>query len=278
MGPNKLLFGTAGVPLSTPKRNIINGISHLTELGLDGMELEFVRSVNVGEKTAPLIKKEAVNENKLLTCHGQYYINLSSLEHEKIGASVDRILNAARIANMCGAWSLTFHAAFYQKQDPKLVYSNVKKAMSEVVETLKQEKNPIWIRPETTGKATQFGTVSEIVSLSQEIDNVMPCIDFSHVHARSGGKYNTYEEFSGILDEVESGLGRKGLDNMHIHVSGIEYTEKGERRHLFLEDSDMNYKDLLKALKDYKAKGIVICESPNIEDDALLMKKTYNSI
>ena len=41
MKPNSLLFGTAGIPLSTPNRNILNGISHLTTLDLDGMEIEF---------------------------------------------------------------------------------------------------------------------------------------------------------------------------------------------------------------------------------------------
>jgi len=107
-GPDKLLFGTAGIPHSTPKRDILNGIAHLSTLGLDGMELEFVRSVNVGEPKAKLINEQAKKENKILTCHGQYYINLSSLENEKIEASKERILKAARIANLCGACSIAF--------------------------------------------------------------------------------------------------------------------------------------------------------------------------
>ncbi|PWV36723.1 MAG: hypothetical protein DJ555_05865, partial [Desulfurococcaceae archaeon] len=73
-------------------------------------------------------------------------------------------------------------------------------------------------------------------------------------------------------------LGRIALDSMHIHISGIEYGSRGEIKHLNLEESDLNYKDILRALKDFKAKGVVISESPNIEGDAILMKNTYESL
>ena len=139
------------------------------------------------------------------------------------------------------------------------------------------EDNDIWIRPETTGKATQWGTVKEICRLSQEIEQVLPCIDFSHLHARTG-KENTLKEFKDTLAHVEKTLGKSALKNMHIHVSGINYSDKGERNHLILKESDMNYKDLMKAFKSFNIRGSVISESPNIEDDARLLQKTFNSI
>ena len=140
---------------------------------------------------------------------------------------------------------------------------------------MKKENNNIWIRPETTGKESQFGNIDEILELSQELENVMPCIDFAHFHARTNGKYNSYKEFSEILEKVEKKLGRKGLENMHIHITGIAYSEKGEKNHLNLKESDFKYKELIKALKDFKVKGVAISESPNIEGDALLMQKIY---
>ncbi|MBT3814494.1 TIM barrel protein [Candidatus Woesearchaeota archaeon] len=274
----KLLFGTAGIPISTPDRNTLNGVEHVRTLGLDCMELEFVHSVNISKEKAPLIKAAAEKHNVFLTCHGQYFINLSSLEVEKIEASKQRILNAARIANLCGAKSMTFHAGFYMKQDPEEVYQKIKKGVKEVVEILKKEKNPILIRPETTGKATQWGTVEEIVRLSKEVDQVLPCIDFSHVYARSIGKINSLDDFRQILKLIEKELGRKVLDNMHIHLSGIYHGEKGERHHLTLKESDFNYSAVLKALKEFDCKGIVISESPVIEKDALLLQKEFNSL
>jgi deoxyribonuclease-4 len=73
-------------------------------------------------------------------------------------------------------------------------------------------------------------------------------------------------------------LGEKALENMHIHVSGINYGRKGELNHLNLEESDFKYMELLGVLKDYKVKGMLICESPNLEEDALRLQLAYNGL
>ncbi|MBA7658287.1 hypothetical protein ES703_66236 [subsurface metagenome] len=135
----------------------------------------------------------------------------------------------------------------------------------------------MWIRPETMGKPSQFGTPKEIFDLCTELEGLAPCIDFAHWHARTGG-FNSYHEFASILEQLKKQLGRAALDNMHIHVSGIAYGGKGEIKHLNLKESDLQYAELLKALKDYEAKGVVICESPNLEEDAVLMQATYNNL
>ncbi|HLC65860.1 MAG TPA: TIM barrel protein [Candidatus Nanoarchaeia archaeon] len=275
---DKLLFGTAGIPISCYGCNTERGIAGVRELNLDAMELEFVHSVNISKEKAPLVKKSAEKNNIVLTCHAQYYINLSSKEDAKISASKQRILNAARIANMCVAWSVVFHAGFYHDNSKEKVYDIIEKNLMEVSSTLKDEGNNIWIRPETTGKLAQFGTVDEILRLSQEIENVMPCIDFSHLHARSNGKINSEQDFRQILQKVEDALGKKGLNNMHIHLSGINYGERGEKNHLNLQESQLNYKDLIKAWKEFGVKGVVISESPNIEGDARLIKDVYDGL
>jgi deoxyribonuclease-4 len=73
---------------------------------------------------------------------------------------------------------------------------------SEIVEILKEEDNNVWIRPETTGKRSQWGTLDEIIEVSKEFSQVLPCIDFSHIHARTAGEYNTYDEFCKVLDRI----------------------------------------------------------------------------
>ena len=273
----KLLFGTAGIPISTAPRTTENGIERVKELGLNAMELEFVRGVYLSKEKAKEIKKIAKENNVVLTSHAPYYINLNSNEKQKIGASRSRIIKAAEIANLCGGWSVCFHAGFYMKNNPEEVYSQIKTQIIKISEELKKKKNNIWIRPETTGKQTQFGSLNEILDLSQEIDNVMPCVDFSHIHERTN-KYNSYNEFCKILETIEKKLGKKGLTNMHMHVSGIDYSEKGERKHLTLENSDFKYKELLKALKKFNVKGVLISESPNIEKDAILMKNYFKEL
>lgn len=274
--PDKLRFGSSGIPISTQDNGKTwDGIKQIKKLKLNAMELPFVHSVYLKEDTAKIVNETRIKNDVLLTTHGSYYINLNAKEPEKRGASRSRVLQAANTARQAGSWSLTFHGAFYLGMEKEAVYNTVKEQMKKIIKELQDKGNNIWIRPETTGKPTQWGNYKEIIRLSQEVEQVLPCIDFAHLHARTNGKYNTIEEFRTVLTDIEKGLGKTALDNMHIHMSGINYGEKGEKNHLFLRDSDMNYQDLAKVWKEFKIKGAVISESPNLEEDALLMKKEY---
>ena len=275
---DRLRFGTAGIPISTPKRSTIDGIEHVRRLGLDAMELEFVRGVNLKPELAKKIKYVAKKHDVLLTAHAPYYINLNANEKAKVEASKRRIIQSAERLYDAGGWSVVFHAGYYLKQDPAKVYDRIKAELKDIERELMDRGIKVWIRPELTGKPTQFGDLKEIVKLSEELETVLPTIDFAHAHARNRGKCNTVEEWREMLSFMEDRLGREALDNMHIHISGIEYTEKGERNHLNLQESDMNWEDLLRVLKEFRVKGVVISESPNIEGDAILMKKKYEEI
>ena len=273
----ELLFGTGGVPHSARQQTTVSGIERIYELGLGCMELEFVHGVRMSETAAYQVAETAARTGIKLSAHAPYFINLNAREPEKIEKSKERILETARIASLCGAESIVFHAAFYLGDPPEQAYDRVKKNLKEVIEQLKRENNRVWIRPEIMGKVSQFGTLDELINLSTELEMVAPCIDFTHWHARAG-TFNSYQEFTSILTQIKERLGRTALDNMHIHVSGIAYNKKGETKHLNLKESDFQYIELVRALKDYAVKGLVICESPNLEEDALLLQATYNSL
>ncbi len=273
---DKLNFITAGMPLRTEPRDYENAFRVLKEMNLDGLELEFVRGVRMSADGQKTVKKES--ENFVITAHGPYYINLNSKEQDKIDASVVRILETAAMADKVGAYSITYHAAFYMKDDPKIVFDRVVEQTKKIIEVVERDNIKVWIRPETTGKGTQWGDLDEIVALSKEFKQVLPCVDFSHLHARTGGGLNSYDDFCKILNTIGSEIGQYALENFHGHLAGIAYSEKGEKNHLELEKSDMNYKDLLKAMKEFGVKGALVCESPNIEDDCKLIKDYYLSI
>ncbi len=272
-----LLFGTGGTPHSSRTNTTIDGIRRIAELGLGCMEIEFVQGVRMGEAGARLVAEIAAGEGVKLSAHAPYFINLNAHEPEKIKASQGRVLQTARIALLCHAESVVFHAAFYLGDLPGEAYNNVKKYLGEIMHQLKQENNRVWIRPEIMGKPSQFGNLEEILDLCVELEGIAPCIDFAHWHARTGG-FSSYPEFASILQQVKERLGRAALDNMHIHLSGIAYGKKGEIKHLNLKESDFHYAELLQVLKDDDAKGMVICESPNLEEDALLLQETYNTL
>jgi deoxyribonuclease-4 len=211
-----------------------------------------------------------------LSVHAPYFINLNSEEEGKRLASQERILSSARLAEKCGAKSVVVHLGFYGKEKPEKAYEEIKKGLQEVVSILKAERSPVVLRPETMGKKRQFGTLEEVLLLCRELDGVQPCVDFSHIHAR-GGKANTYREFYRILKKVGKKLGDGALKNMHIHISGSKYNDKGELKHLNLEESDFLFDEWIQVLKDFDVRGMMICESPEQDRDALMLKNLFFS-
>ena len=107
---------------------------------------------------------------------------------------------------------------------------------------------------------------------------VSVCLDFAHIEARSIGRKNGYEDSIELFDIIEKSLGKSALKSLHMHMSGINFTDKGERNHLILEESDLKYKEILQALIDRDVSGWLVCESPNLEKDAKLLKNIYNKL
>lgn len=272
-----LLFGTAGIPRSSPAPDIISGIHRIAELGLGVLEMEFVRGVRMPKTLALQVREAAQTHEVALTAHGPYWINLNAKEIHKLRNSRQHIVDTARAAHATGAESITFHAASQMGDFPDDAFAKTEKELRGVVNGIRAQGIDVDIRPELAGKLAQVGSLNEILRLSKNIDGVRPCIDFSHNHARSG-RDNTYEEFAAVLKKIKRKLGKGSLQRMHIHVSGIEYGPRGEKKHLNLKNSDFNYKELLRALKNMDCAGFVICESPNLEEDSLLLQRCYKRL
>jgi deoxyribonuclease-4 len=270
----KLLFGTAGIPHSAAQDSTLSGIEIVSKLKLDCMEIEFVKGVKMGTDMAKKIKEAARAHNIRLSAHAPYYVNLNADEEGKRLLSQERILKTARIAEICGARNIVFHCGYYGRTTPEQAYETILKGLKEVSSILKSERSKVVLRPETMGKRSQFGSLEEILQLCRDVDGILPCIDFSHLYTREG-KANSYNEFYRIFRKIEKKLGKKALKNAHIHISGAEYTEKGERKHVNLKECDFRYDDWIQVLKDLNVEGTVICESPNLEKDALMLKKLY---
>jgi deoxyribonuclease-4 len=272
----KLLFGTAGVPLSTPASSTLAAIEHVKKLGLDCLEVEFVKGVKMGTDTARQIGQKASALGIRLSAHAPYYINLNSAEQGKRLASQEHLVTSARLARILGARSLVFHGGYYGHDSPDATYGNIKAALKNVISILRSEQNPVALRLETMGKKTQFGSLDEVLTMCREVDGLRPCFDFSHIHAREGG-VSSYRHFHRILGKIEKKLGERAIGDMHVHVAGVLYGERGEIKHIDLQKSDFNFDAWLQALRDIGAAGMAICESPNLEADALMLKSLYQS-
>jgi deoxyribonuclease-4 len=272
-------FGTVGAPQGTPKSGTVGAIEYSRQLGFDHLELAWVQSVRVSDESCAEMKEAGKKHHLSLSVHAPYYINLNSLTDELMRKSDERLLAAARKGYLAGARDIVFHPGSYHEQPPEHVYERAKQKLLEITGILRSEGVDVVIRPETMGKSAMFGTLEEVIQLSIDVPGVLPAIDFAHLHARTG-KLNSYDEFREMLGKVETGLGRRGLDNLHIHLSGIAYGPKGEKHHMPLNEADMQYRELIKVLVEFEGKGSIACEAPEPFHvaDALTMQATYRRL
>lgn len=306
----KLRIGTGGLPL-TSEGGTIGGLERLRQLGLEHLELEFVQSVFLKEDTAAEVAAAAEKNDITLSVHGSYFVNLASPEKAKWHAGIQRVVQAARIGAIAGAKSVTYHSGFIQGDLPGAT-ERVAEGTREILEQVKAKQAEINIAPELTGKASQFGDREQLIQLVKKMreegfDNMALCIDFAHQYARHLGQFNTYDEFAYTIEDISKHLGERTIHNLHMHVSAIEFGDKGEKNHLLLARSLAEYADygvgvegieehfkkldakrlgenkfdwkaLLKALKATGVGGYLVCESPILELDAVLLQKYYQNL
>ena len=83
-------------------------------------------------------------------------------------------------------------------------------------------------------------------------------VDFAHLYARQQGQI----DYDALMPRLPAKL--------HAHFSGIEYTAKGEKKHIRMQPN--YFRPLLAALKRHGKEATVICETPAPFDDAVMMK------
>lgn len=272
-----LRFGTSGIPRSSARPGTVHGIRRARELGLDHLEMAWVNGVKMSDESADAIREAAREHDLTLTAHAPYYVNLCGAE-DVVERSLARLVETGRLGARCGAQSFCFHAGFYGKQSHEEAGDKILEGLRAVTKGLKKLKAGIDVRTELTGKPTQAGSLEEVIAWAAAVPGVHPCIDFSHRYARDAGQHNDYEDFAATLTAIEHTLGRAALDRLHVHISGIQYGPKGEKRHEPLVETAFRWKELLRALKDLNVSGWVVSESPAMEDDALLLQKTYRRL
>lgn len=280
--PNETIrFGTVGSPQTTPGSGTPAAIAHIRQLGLDHLEIAWVQSVRVSDETCAAIKAASEQHKVSLSIHAPYYINLNSQTAELMAKSDERLLTAARKGYLAGAYDIIFHPGSYHQQPPEQVYERAKEKLLEITGILREEGVQVRLRPETMGKSAMFGNLDEVVQLSRDVPGVAPCIDWAHLHARTGdGSFNSYAEFAAALDKVRALLGEDGLKKLHFHMSGIEYSPKGERNHVPLNEADIHYRELVQAWADYGVAGTCAVEAPEPfhTADALVIQATYRRL
>jgi deoxyribonuclease-4 len=251
-------FGPAGLG---PVKTALNILEEYHKKGIMACEIAFTYGVYIKDNEAEAIAQKAKEMDIELSIHAPYYVNLNSDDPIKIEASKKRILDCCRIGEKLGAKIVVFHAGFYGKYREK-AFGNILEAVNDILFEIKKNRWKIKIAPETMGKVNVFGSIEEIAKLKNE-SGCSFCIDFAHILARD--KKVDYEKVKELFPE----------DEWHVHFSGINYGEKGEKNHIPTEKAE--WKKLLNNLpKDKKIR--IINEAPFPVDDSLEGIKIYQEI
>jgi len=278
-------FGPAGVPplfrVLGARLSDVPGL--LREEGLDAFEYQAVRwgqKPQMKKEDAENLGSEAGKNDVLLSLHGSYYVNLCG-KKEVVEASKRRLVACATAANWMGAYVVVFHMGFYGRLEKSYAFRTCVNALKDIVATM----NSLGIRnvklgPETMGRIFQLGTLDEILTICEEVEQTQVVIDWGHLHARHRGLFKKIDDFRAVIEEVEKRLGTQAVKDMHCHFTKIEFTEKGERRHHILDETKYgpDFQLLAEVIAEYNLRPVIICETPILDIDAIKMRDTLRRV
>jgi deoxyribonuclease-4 len=271
---DKLRFGPAGLPVG------FNGPltlvpSYLKNEGLNAFEYQAVRwgvKPQVKRGLAEKFKSEALKNDVWVTMHGSYFINLAG-DKSVVDKSIERIKACLEAADWFGAESVVFHPGFYGRSSSKEAFETCLKALNELVEYMNAMGSKAYLRPETTGKPSQLGSLDEILAMCQKFDSVYPTVDWAHIYARCGGCLHSKDDYFKVFEKIEKALGSRGVEKLHFHFTNVEYGDKGEIKHRTLDEPfGPDFKILAEVVVENGYKPVIISESPVLDLDAVKMK------
>ncbi len=250
---------------------------YLAKLGLDALEYEAVRGVNIREEKARLLGEEAEKHGITLSMHAPYYVNLASGKQEVIDKSVRRLVDALRASEWMHAYVVVFHPGYYKDLGREGSVRRVIESLRRVLEEASAlgVKYP-FLGPETTGKTSQVGSIEDIIEICSSTERCRPVVDWAHLYARSLGEFlRASEEAVRIIDLLEKELGREAVSPLHQHFSRIEYGRGGEKQHHPLNEDEYGpeFSYVCEALMETGVDSVIISESPLLDRDALVMKE-----
>ncbi len=247
--------------------------------GLDCFEYSFGRGVNLGEAKAKSIAEAFKKENIEISVHAPYFINLATPEEVKAENSFNYILSSAVVGRMMGANRVVFHPAAQGKESRETAVNRTIARLIELKSIIEERGlTDMKFCPETMGKIAQIGTIEEVTHFCTLADFYYPTVDFGHVNAREQGSLKTKDDYIVRLKYMLNILGYEKVNDMHVHFSKVEYTAKGEKRHLTFEDTIFgpDYKPFIEAIVELNLHPYIVSESAGTQaDDAKTMKDYY---
>ncbi len=254
----------------------------LHDMGLSAYEYSLGRGINLSDEMAGKIRLEAEKWDVAVSVHAPYYINLANPDPEKREASLRYILESARLVALLGGDRVVVHAGAEMKMERAEAFQNCRAGILDAYRRMDGlGLSHVHLCPETMGRPSQIGNLSETLELCQADDRLLPCVDFAHLHALGQGALRETADFARVLDAAEAALGIERARRMHVHFSAIEFTAAGEKRHRTFAEADYGprFQFLAPLLKERGYAPRIICECKGtMAEDAREMLRLYGAV
>lgn len=252
------------------------------DLGLDCFEYSFGRGVRMSEAKAHSIGAAFSAQGVEISVHAPYYINFANPAEESAEKSYGYVLDSARALRAMGGRRCVFHSATQGKMDRAEAVALTEERLKALCELIYREGlQDVMFCPETMGKIAQIGTLEEVVRFCKIDPVFVPAIDFGHLNAREQGSLRSREDYLARLQYMIDELGFERVKHFHVHFSKIQYSAKGEIRHLTFEDTvyGPEFEPLAEALVQLGLEPYIVSESAGTQaEDALAMKRMYERV
>ncbi|MDL2327748.1 TIM barrel protein [Ruminococcaceae bacterium OttesenSCG-928-A11] len=258
-----------------------NAPAYVRHFGLTAYEYQGGHGVRLNPATGAVLAEGFTEAGVAPSIHAPYYISLASPEAEKRENSLDYLLQAARAVDILGGSRVIFHCGGAGSQPRAAAFAQAA-GMLERARALLDAGGlaHIHLCPETMGRKTQLGSLDEVLVLCKQDPRHLPCVDFGHLNAVTGGTLRTRADYAAVAEAIAGALDDERAKTFHVHFSKIEYTAAGEKRHLTFEDDRFGppFEPFLEAVADLKLAPTVICESAGTQaEDAQAMMEYYQS-
>jgi len=277
-------IGTSGIPpnfwkteFSKGKDSRVNMPLWIHDIGLNAYEVLYTYGARMREENALKIKENAEKNNIWLTVHAAYYVVLTSIDLNGIKRSQGELLKAIKLADLMNAHNVILHPGYYGEDPIKARERFILNLKPVVAEMKELGINKPKISPEIGGKKSQLGSLDDIITICENVECTVPCIDFAHLHARENGSLKTTERYTQIFNEIEKRLGKEVLKKLHCHFYPVDYTIKGEKVHKAYNEKEYypHFEEFADTIKEYKMKPTIISESHDSQDLAGFEMKKY---
>lgn len=209
-----------------------------------------------------------------LSIHTPYYMDLGS-NNELSEVCLNSLRYAALIMDaLDGDVVVTSLGLYDGKQSEEEIDNNIYDNVAMLMDWWQGRGLKPRLGIEITGQQDVFGSLDQVLDICDQIDGLVPVVNFSHLHSRTDGSLLEMEDFLSILEEVEP----YSDGRIHTAFAGVDYRDGNERRLTPIKKGDLKFDPLAEALIEMKPNATVISTSPLLEHDAMYMRIIHERV